>query len=352
MTFDYPVPAAFVQALQALKSRRILVTGATSGLGRCAVDYLHDAGISCVATGRNPEVIRELNALGMTTQALDLASASSAELEQLLEGIDTVWHCAALSSPWGAYQDFYAANVCATQKLATAAHASGVQKFIHISTPSVYFNFSHRHNVREDDCSLNANSRFVNHYIQTKFLAEQFLQQLHSPMSVVMLRPRAIFGRYDRVLLPKILNLYHQKKGKLPLPNGGKVWMDVTFADNVVYAMTLATTAKALDEAPISIFNISNQEPISLCALLHQLICRELGKPLHIKNVPYALVAALARTAEALSVFHRQAPPLTAYSAGVLYYDMTLNTQRATQILDYHAVYPLDTAIKLSAQYL
>lgn len=350
---DYPVPTPFTQALEALKTHKILVTGATSGLGRCAIDYLHHMGIPCVATGRNPAVIRELSALGIKAQALDLATASQEALTSLLHNIDIIWHCAALSSAWGNYADFYAANVRATQNLATLAAQSGVQTFVHISTPSLYFNFSHRHNVREDELALSANSRFVNHYIHTKFLAEQFLQQLNQrcEMRIAMLRPRAIFGTHDRVLLPKILALYHAKKGKLPLPNGGNVLMDITFADNVVYAMTLAGNS-ALAKHPLPIFNISNQEPITLRELLQQLICQHLGKPLHIKNLPYPLIAAFAKTAEALSALSRQEPPLTAYSAGVLYYDMTLNTERAQNLLGYQAPYPLNTAIALTAKHL
>ncbi len=360
MTIFHAIPTLFAQQLTKLKPHTILVTGATSGLGRCAIDYLHQAGVPCIATGRHQTVLDELSNLGIETVALDLAKASDDSLERLLTGVDIVWHCAALSSPWGAYDEFYQANVIATQRLAQTASNLGIKKFVHISTPSLYFDFSHRYNVHETDMRLTADSRFINHYIHTKFLAEQFLLHFkaasHTATDFVILRPRAIFGRYDKVLLPKILAIYHTKNGKVPLPNGGAVLMDVSFADNVVYAMSLASldthpTYSHSKGSPMPIFNITNQSPIRLNALLSQLF-HQLGKPLTIKSVPYPIIITLAQALEKISHYTHKEPMLTAYSAGVLYYDMTLNTDHAKDKLGYTAVFDLDTAIKITAESL
>ncbi len=346
------IPPAFALALDSLpRDGKILVTGATSGLGRSAIAYLHHHGIDCKATGRNLSVLNDLQASGIKSIALDLTNASDDELQTLLQDVHSVWHCAALSSPWGKKQAFFDANVLATQRLATWADKIGVRRFVHISTPSLYFDFCHRHQVREDDVRLSADGRFVNHYIHSKFLAEQFLQALKpATMQLVILRPRAIFGEYDKVLLPKILQLYHAKQGTLPLPNGGQVLMDVTFAGNVVYAMTLASYQPLPSALPI--YNITNQQPIRLNKLLQRLICDKMNQPLTIKNVPYPVVATLAKTLETVSQFSHKEPRLTAYSAGVLYYDMTLDTTKAEQELGYHAVYDLDFAIGLTANAL
>ncbi|WP_370561154.1 NAD-dependent epimerase/dehydratase family protein, partial [Cronobacter sakazakii] len=46
-------------------------------------------------------------------------------------------------------QAFHAVNVAATERLACAAARAGVTRFIHISTPAIYFDFRHHHNVDE-----------------------------------------------------------------------------------------------------------------------------------------------------------------------------------------------------------
>lgn len=50
----------------------------------------------------------------------------------------------------GRYADFYAGNVTATEHLLEAARRHGAQRFIFVSTPSVYFDYTDRFDVGED----------------------------------------------------------------------------------------------------------------------------------------------------------------------------------------------------------
>lgn len=328
----------------------ILVTGATSGLGRNAIEYLYDNNIRCTATGRNPKVAQELMDKGMDFFAADLVSVDDKMLAQMVQNKSAIWHAAALSSAWGAYDDFYQANVIATQKLAMAAAKAGVPRFVHISTPSVYFDFSHCYDV----CEHELPKRFVNHYAATKYLAERALHDIakdYPDTQFVILRPRAIFGAYDRVLLPKIIQLLHDRKGKLPLPNHGNVLMDVSYAKNVVHAMHLATHATFDKQELIPTYNITNGEPIRLHELLTKLFDK-LNTPFEIKSVPYSVLATLARLLETWGNVSNKEPKLTAYSAGVLYYDMTLSITKAQHELGYQPPISLDDAITQTATYL
>lgn len=117
---------------------KVLVTGATSGLGRNAVEYLRNKGISVRATGRNEAMGKLLSKMGAEFIPADLTELVSSQAKVMLAGIDTLWHCSSFTSPWGTQQAFDLANVRATRRLGEWSVAWGVRNFVHISSPSLY----------------------------------------------------------------------------------------------------------------------------------------------------------------------------------------------------------------------
>lgn len=325
-----------------------LVTGATSGLGRNAAQRLAILGRRVRATGRNLDTGRALQACGIDFIAADLATAQTTDFDRLLDGVDTVWHCAALSSPWGAYEDFHVANVVATGHLVKAAIRHGVRCFVHVSTPSLYFDFRHRLNIPENFRP----ARYANHYASTKAQAETCIQaavQRQPATTFVILRPRGIFGPYDRVLVPRILRVLRERKGVLPLPRGGAARLDLTHVDNVVQAMLQASAR--LDLQSGEVFNITNGEPATLRSMLDALL-RPLGVPFRIVSLPYPVVDAVARAMELRAAVTGIEPALTRYSVGALNYDMTLDIGRARQRLGYAPVMPTDEAMSTTVEWI
>ena len=129
---------------------KVLVTGATSGLGRNAVEFLCQKGISVRATGRNEAMGKLLEKMGAEFVPADLTELVSSQAKVMLAGIDTLWHCSSFTSPWGTQQAFDLANVRATRRLGEWAVAWGVRNFIHISSPSLYFDYHHHRDIKED----------------------------------------------------------------------------------------------------------------------------------------------------------------------------------------------------------
>lgn len=325
---------------------RAFITGATSGLGRNALEYVRNRGWGATACGRNPSILASLGP-GPIAQ-VDLTHLSVDQACALIQNHDTVWHCAALSSPWGSYTDFVSANLTVSETLFEAAGKCQIPSFVYISTPALYFDFTHRYNLVESQLA----PKPVNHYATTKLAAERRLTQLaaqYPKTNLVILRPRAIFGPYDQVVLPRLLKLRNPHTGKLRLPRGGATKLDLTYVTNVVHAMMLATTAGV---PSASIYNITNDDPCTVQTALTQLLTKELGLPLCIKSVPYPVLASIAKILEVGAIFTGSEPRITPYSLGAISYDLTLSIAAAKRDLGYRPIVGMADAYKLTAAWL
>ena len=199
--------------------RRALVTGATGGLGIALTRALLDAGYAVRAVGRQPAALSRLTDMGAEAVAADLLET---DLQTLCQGMDAVFHAAALSSPWGPEEAFDRANVEAARRLLDAAQSAGVGGFIFVSSPSVYARWRDQTGITEatpwPDKPLNA-------YARTKGEAEVLVLAADMPgFRTVAIRPRALIGPDDTVLLPRILRLV--RKGRFPLFRRGQALVE------------------------------------------------------------------------------------------------------------------------------
>jgi len=328
---------------------KVLVTGATSGLGRNAVDFLLAKGVSVVATGRNLAAGREIERCGAKFVPCDLSALDLKTGMALVYGVDAVWHCAALSAPWGRAADFIACNVTATENLLAAAVAAGVSRFVHVSTPAIYFDFRHLYDVPE---TFRARHH-VNAYAATKARSEEAVLASaaanHGTLHV-MLRPRAIFGPHDAALIPRVQRVLAERGGRLPLPRAGRAVIDVTYVENVLHAMWLASTVPNLESG--SVFNITNGDPREIGSVLKTLFTGYLGLAVDIRPVPYWAAACAAGMMEAISLITRREPALTRYSVGALSFDMTLDISKVRKALGYAPVVGIEEGIARTAEWM
>src|SRR5690349_12961017 len=113
-----------------------LVTGASGFLGGHLVERLCAAGHRVRALVRTPAKAQFLAATMAEIAAGDLTAPAS--LASALDGVDTVFHSAAMVSNWGRWNDFQAVTVQGTENVLDAAERAGVRRFVHISTMRVY----------------------------------------------------------------------------------------------------------------------------------------------------------------------------------------------------------------------
>jgi nucleoside-diphosphate-sugar epimerase len=320
-----------------------IVTGATGCLGLNLTKRLIYEGYDVIATGRNENLGHVISQLGAKFIALDLQEKTT--LKQLSRNADVIFHCAALSSPWGSYNNFYQSNVLGTQHVidATPAHA----RLIHISSPSIYFDFTEKHNIKEDTLLP---SKPANHYIKTKLMAEHLIDKAYNEkkLQVVTIRPRGIFGPYDRSIIPRLLQA--EKKGVLPIIGTGKNSIDITYVDNVVESLLLA--AKANANVLGKKYNITNDQPKKLIDILTMMF-GALHKPLMCKYISYPAANVIASVMETIYRIlpFKSEPLITRYSAGVLALGQTLNIDAAKQDLRYKPIASLEEGMRAYAEW-
>ena len=317
-----------------MKTKKAIITGATGGLGRNLGEFLQKEGWELLGFGRNEAIGKEL---GYNFKAFDLSSLE--ECLEAFEEADVVFHCAARSSPWGEYELFYKDNVVATSNVLRAMEKHNIPKLVHVSTPSIYFDFTNQRNVKE---SFKA-KKFVNAYAQTKYEAE--LLVLASSLDVSIIRPRGIFGEYDTVLIPRLEKV--AQKGFLPLVKNKDALVDITYVGNVVHAMHLCATK----ELPAkSIFNITNDEPLAISKIF-EMVMKSLGKEVRFKSISYTVLFNLARVLEFVAKITKGAEPMiTKYGVGLIAHDQTLDLSNAKNILGYETQFTIEEGLERYAK--
>lgn len=319
---------------------KLLVTGGTGMLGQAIVRKYHTQH-SIRFLGRNQVIGKQL-ASSTHSEFVCADLQQQALLLDACQDIDAVIHCAALSSPWGKHRDFVLSNVEGTENILQAATQSKVKRFVHISTPSVYFNFQDKMMIKEEE---SLGPVFCNDYAQTKAWAEK--KVLNSALNTVILRPRGIFGPYDQAILPRILAVI--RHGILWLPSGRNPIVDLTYVDNVADAALLSAEQPVASK---SVFNITNDEPMPMQTVLQNLFST-LQQTVQIKTLPYPLIAPIIRMNEwcCRKLPTLPEPKLTRYTAALFHYHQTLDITKAKNQLGYQPQVSIKEGIQRYAQW-
>lgn len=294
---------------------RALVTGASGCLGRALVEELSAHGWALRTTARMPADLPDFHPADLVT----------ADLTPLLQHVDVVFHCAALSSAWGTQAEFTAANVTATRRLLDAAEAAGAMRFVFASTPSLYADGTDRLDVTED---APLPERALTPYAETKRLAERMVLAADGAMRCTAIRPRAIYGRHDRALLPRLIAA--MRRGTVPMIGGGRALIDVTHRRDAARAMILAASGPGG-----RVWNVTSGRALSFRELVEIAGLRS-GLRFRRLPIPYRLAMSLATVAETIA--RRRGgpePALTRQAVASLGRSLTLDISAARRDLGY-----------------
>jgi len=303
----------------------ILVTGGTGFLGQHLSQALLADGHSVRLMGRDfsQPGVQALISSGAKPIQADLRNPAA--VGEACRGADVVFHLGALSAPWGRRADFFSINVGGTASVLAASCAGGVHRLVYVSSPSVVFD------GRDQVNSLEAAPyprRFASIYSLTKKLGEDLVNRARG-LETVILRPKAMFGPGDVALLPRLITA--ARRGRLPQIGDGRNLVDLTYVDNVVYALRLAMNAPA---AAGKTYNITNDEHVPLWDVIKSTLKR-LDLPHRLRKIPLPAALADAGAMEAVAAVTGREPTLTRYSAAILARTQTYDIAAAKRDLGY-----------------
>lgn len=243
------------------------------------------------------------------------------------QGVDTVFHVAAMPRIWGKRRDFESVHVEGTKNVIDACRDCGVEKLIYTSTPSVVFG-----NGRESLCGVNESHPYPRAYLadypRTKAIAEQMVLRANGEgLATVALRPHLIWGPGDPHLVPRIIA--RSRAGKLRQIGGDDTLVDVTYIDNAAHAHILAANAlKPCASCAGRAYFISQGEPVQLWEWLNKILSA-IGAPTITRKISYARAYRIGGCCEAIYRVMRLRgdPPMTRFLAAQLanshYFDIS-----------------------------
>ena len=204
-----------------------LVTGGGGFIGRHLVRQLIDDGDDVRVLGRHhytglPDGVRQIVA--------DITDRRS--LDAVFDGVDVIYHVAALPGVAGRTEQYERVNIEGTQNVLEAALAAGVPRLVATSTPSVIFG---RTGHVDADESLPYPDQYLADYPRTKAAAERrVLAASGSHLKTTAIRPHLVFGPGDTNLQPRVVE--RARRGRLRIVGDGKQPISVAYVENVAAA--------------------------------------------------------------------------------------------------------------------
>ncbi len=271
------------------------MTGGGGFLGRYIVEQLVSRGDRVRVFSR--QRYAELDVLGVESRIGDLQD--QALVAAACEGIDVVFHAAALPGIWGPWNLFHGVNTLGTQHVIDGCRRHCVGKLVFTSSPSVVYD-GHDHCGADE--SLPYSTKFLCHYPHSKVLAEQAVLAANgqSGLATCALRPHLIWGPRDTQLIPRLIE--RAKRGQLRRVGDGKNLISMIYVENAARAHLQAADALSLT-SPVAgqAYFINEPEPVNLWDWINTLLARA-GLPPVTKGISAGTASAIGGT---LEVLHR-----------------------------------------------
>lgn len=264
-----------------------------------------------------------------------------------------VFHCATMapSAENAASKALaYDVNVRGTENVIEACQLEKVPRLVYTSSASVVFDGRDLNNVDE---SAPYAVKPLDYYTQTKIEAEKIVLAANGQqgLATVALRPSGIFGEWDRLFVPLLVESAKQGKMKFII-GGGKNLMEYTYAGNVADAHVLAASKLSLtSNIAGKAYFITNEEPYPFWGFIGDILGPlGYGRPrIRLPWLPLYLIALFMERiiTPLLAPFYKLKPSeFTSSRLTIVASNRTISCQRAKRELGYTANIPLKEAIE------
>lgn len=295
------------------------------------------------ALARESSRSEHLERLGVTVQRGSLVDQD--DLAQAVRGVDTVFHLGGVvvddrpeDTSAELWDEIYRVNVEGTERLARAASAAGVRRFVFCSSVRI-FGFGNQMLWGEDDPRTPSDL-----YSKGKALAESALLRVgrETGLEVVSIRPRFIYGNHDRYVLPRLVR--QVQRGWVPMVGGGKAICDVVYVRDCVQALLLAAGRPA-EAVAGQAFNVTSGECLRLRDIFTA-VAGEMRRPVRLVHLPAPAVFGAAGLIEVGARWAGRRPPLSRTRLRWYVHDHHFSIEKARRALGYRPRYRFSTALK------
>jgi 3beta-hydroxy-Delta5-steroid dehydrogenase / steroid Delta-isomerase len=332
---------------------KVMVTGGSGFVGCNLVAELLDRGCWVRSFDRVPSPMPAHPRL--ETVVGDICDVDS--VAAALEGVDTVFHTAALIELMGGRsvseeyrRRSFAVNVDGTRNLVHAAQQAGVKRFVYTASNSVVIGGKA---ISGGDETLPYTDRFADLYTETKVAAEKFVlsQNGVGGLLTCSIRPSGIWGRGDQTMFRKLLE--RVVTGQVKVLIGSKdARLDNSYVHNLVHGFILA--AQHLVEggtAPGQAYFINDDDPVNMFEFARPVIeaCGQHWPRVRISGrLTYAMMSLWQQLH---FTFKLPAPPLEPLAVERLYLDNYFSVAKARRDLGYEPIYTTDKAMQECLSY-
>jgi dihydroflavonol-4-reductase len=310
-----------------------LVTGGSGFIGQYLVPVL-------LARGRTVRVLdlREPEYAPAGLQFVKGSILDARQLRNALDGIDEVYHLAALPGMWMPdKKDFHAVNCRGTENVIAAAREHRVSRFLYCSTESILFGRSNVEPVVTERVHTTA-EEMPGAYTRSKMLAEQgALQAAASGFPIIVANPTMPIGPHRNLTPPTAMLRYFLNR---------RIQLYVDFVLNLVDVRDVAVgLVLAMERGQVGQRYILGGQNISLRKLLDLVGAISGRNALRIPLSPgFAQLAAAAMEFISDHLTHRP-PSATAEGVRIALHSKPLSNEKSELELGY-AARPIEPALR------